>query len=50
VNVLIRGEKLPPRTAGQAPPSAPAPVTSGPAAEPRRANPPLLGGPEPAPA
>ena len=50
VNVLIRGEKLPPRTPGQAPPTAPAPVTAGQTPEPRRANPPLLGGPEPAPA
>ncbi|HEX5830834.1 MAG TPA: ATP-dependent zinc metalloprotease FtsH [Gemmatimonadaceae bacterium] len=47
INVLMRGEKLPPRTM---PPTSPAPVTPAPAAEPRRANPPLLGGPEVAPA
>ncbi|HEX5581902.1 MAG TPA: cell division protein FtsH, partial [Gemmatimonadaceae bacterium] len=46
---LMRGEEIPPR---QTPtkPSAPAPVTPTPSAEPRRANPPLLGGPEVAPA
>jgi cell division protease FtsH len=47
IAVLMRGEKLPPRTPSTAPPSASAPVT--PAAEPRR-TPPLLGGPEVAPA
>ena len=45
--VLLRGEKLPPRTPIKATPSAPAP---GQLLEPRRSNPPLLGGPEPAPA
>jgi cell division protease FtsH len=45
INVLMRGEKLPPR---QSPPTAPAPVVP-PVAEPRR-TPPLLGGPEVAPA
>jgi cell division protease FtsH len=49
IAVLMRGEKLPPRTVGGAPPTAPAPVTPTPVAEPRR-NPPLLGGPEPSPA
>jgi cell division protease FtsH len=49
INILMRGEQLPPRTTGQAPPSAPAPVTPTPLAEPRR-SPPLLGGPEVAPA
>jgi cell division protease FtsH len=48
INVLMRGEKLPPRTPA-APPNA-APVTPSPAAEPRRVNPPILGGPEVAPA
>jgi cell division protease FtsH len=47
INVLMRGEKLPPRPTS--PPSAPAPVAT-PAAEPRRTPPPLLGGPEVAPA
>jgi cell division protease FtsH len=44
--VLLRGEKLPPRAPVKATPSAPAT----PVLEPRRSNPPLLGGPEPAPA
>ncbi|HEY0971905.1 MAG TPA: ATP-dependent zinc metalloprotease FtsH [Gemmatimonadales bacterium] len=44
---LMRGEEIPPRPPK---PSASAPVTPAPAAEPRRANPPLLGGPEVAPA
>jgi cell division protease FtsH len=43
--VLVRGDKLPPRTPVKATPPTPAPVL-----EPRRSNPPLLGGPEPAPA
>ena len=49
IGVLIRGEKLPPRS--PVPPVVPAPpvVTPLPVAEPRRA-PPLLGGPEVAPA
>ena len=49
IAVLIRGEKLPPRS--PVPPVVPAPpaVTPLPVAEPRRA-PPLLGGPEVAPA
>jgi cell division protease FtsH len=46
--VLLRGEKLPPRTPVKAtPPTSQAPT---PALEPRRSNPPLLGGPEPSPA
>ena len=48
IEMLARGEKLPPRTAG-GPPSAPAPVTQ-PVLEPKRSTPPLLGGPEPSPA
>jgi cell division protease FtsH len=50
IAVLIRGEKLPPRSMVP-PPAVPAPpmVTPLPVAEPRRA-PPLLGGPEVAPA
>src|ERR671914_162315 len=43
--VLIRGEKLPPRTPLKATLPTPTQVL-----EPRRSNPPLLGGPEPAPA
>jgi cell division protease FtsH len=43
--VLVRGEKLPPRTPIKATPLTPTQVV-----EPRRSNPPLLGGPEPAPA
>jgi len=44
--ILIKGGTLPPR-----PPSAIAPVTpAAPIAEPKRVNPPLLGGPEPSPA
>jgi cell division protease FtsH len=48
IEMLSRGDALPPRTSG-APPSAPAPVTQ-PVLEPKRTNPPLLGGPEPSPA
>jgi len=48
IEMLSRGEMLPPRTSG-APPTASAPVVT-PVLEPRRANPPLLGGPEPSPA
>ncbi|HEX6630701.1 MAG TPA: ATP-dependent zinc metalloprotease FtsH, partial [Gemmatimonadaceae bacterium] len=48
VNLLMRGEKLPPRP--PAPPTAPAPTKPTATPEPRRANPPLLGGPEVAPA
>jgi cell division protease FtsH len=49
IEMLRRGEQLPPRPTALTP-TAVAPVTPAPAAEPRRANPPLLGGPEPAPA
>jgi cell division protease FtsH len=49
IAVLIRGEQLPPRASGSAP-AGPTPVTPTPIAEPRRTNPPLLGGPEPSPA
>jgi cell division protease FtsH len=45
IAVLIRGEALPPRTPIRATPLTPTQVL-----EPRRSNPPLLGGPEPAPA
>jgi cell division protease FtsH len=47
IAVLLRGEKLPPRTPVKSTPSAPTPTQ---VLEPRRSNPPLLGGPEPAPA
>jgi cell division protease FtsH len=48
VDMLARGEKLPPRSSGTTPPkSAASPPV--PAVEPKR-NPPLLGGPEPSPA
>jgi cell division protease FtsH len=49
IAVLMRGEQLPPRTPGGATPAS-IPVTAPPVAEPRRVNPPLLGGPEPSPA
>jgi cell division protease FtsH len=45
--VLLRGEKLPPRTPTKMTPPTPTPTQ---VLEPRRSNPPLLGGPEPAPA
>ena len=48
IEMLSRGDTLPPRTSG-APPTASAPVLS-PVLEPKRTNPPLLGGPEPSPA
>jgi cell division protease FtsH len=48
VEILARGETLPPRTPDSMPPSAPA--TPIPVLEPKRSNPPLLGGPEPSPA
>jgi cell division protease FtsH len=47
IAVLLRGEKLPPRTPIKPTPSTPTPTQ---VLEPRRSNPPLLGGPEPAPA
>jgi cell division protease FtsH len=48
VDMLARGEQLPPRTAG-APPAKPLATPLPTAVEPKR-NPPLLGGPEPSPA
>jgi cell division protease FtsH len=48
IEMLSRGEQLPPRATG-APPTAPAPTTQ-PVLEPKRSAPPLLGGPEPSPA
>jgi cell division protease FtsH len=45
--VLLRGEKLPPRAPVKPTPPTPTPTQ---VLEPRRSNPPLLGGPEPAPA
>jgi cell division protease FtsH len=49
IGYLIRGEPLPPRPPA-VPPVPPAPVTPLPVGEPRRSAPPLLGGPEVAPA
>jgi cell division protease FtsH len=47
--LLMRGEKLPPRSSG-APPTSPTPA-SNPVSEPRRVTPPIFGGgPEPSPA
>ena len=48
IDVLVRGETLPPRASGTAP-VTPAPVSPVPIGQ-RRTNPPLLGGPEPSPA
>jgi len=48
IEILSRGDVLPARSSG-APPSASAPLGQ-PVLEPRRASPPLLGGPEPSPA
>jgi cell division protease FtsH len=48
IDVLVRGEILPPRASGTAP-ITPAPVSPVPIGQ-RRTNPPLLGGPEPSPA
>jgi cell division protease FtsH len=48
IEILSRGEQLPPRTSGVGPISSPRPAA--PVAEPKRSNPPLLGGPEPSPA
>ncbi|HEU5175645.1 MAG TPA: ATP-dependent zinc metalloprotease FtsH, partial [Gemmatimonadaceae bacterium] len=48
IEMISRGDALPPRTPGQAPPKPLPPAA--PVPEPRRANPPLLGGPEPSPA
>jgi cell division protease FtsH len=47
IEILVRGEKLPPR---KSTPTAPAPVAPVPVAQPKPAKPPLLGGPEVAPA
>jgi cell division protease FtsH len=49
VDMLARGEQLPPRTTGTGPTKPALPVQPAPVAEPKR-NPPLLGGPEPSPA
>jgi cell division protease FtsH len=49
IEMLSRGDTLPPRTPGGMPSNPTAPVTT-PVLEPRRVNPPLLGGPEPSPA
>jgi len=49
IGILMRGDKLPPRTPGSTPTMTPA-ISTAPVAEPRRSNPPLLGGPEPSPA
>ena len=48
IEILSRGDSLPPRRAGGTPPTPPAPPARQPVLEPRRA-PPLLGGPEPSP-
>src|SRR5204862_878132 len=48
IEILQRGEQLPPRSTGE-PPSAAAP-TAQPVIEPKRSAPPLLGGAEPSPA
>jgi cell division protease FtsH len=49
IGFLMRGEELPPRPPA-VPPATPTPVTPIPVGEPRRSAPPLLGGPEVAPA
>jgi cell division protease FtsH len=49
VDMLTRGEQLPPRSTGAPPTAKPLPPTPS-VLEPKRANPPLLGGPEPSPA
>src|SRR5262245_50826309 len=48
IEILSRGDSLPPRTPGGMPQNPTAPATT--VLEPRRVNPPLLGGPEPSPA
>jgi len=48
IEILSRGDSLPPRTPGGMPHNPTAPATT--VLEPRRINPPLLGGPEPSPA
>jgi len=52
IALLIRGEPLPARPSAlpMPPPIAPVPASTSPAAEPRRAPPPIIGGPEIAPA
>ncbi len=47
IEILVRGDKLPPRKISGPPP---APATPVPLPQPKPAKPPLLGGPEPAPA
>jgi cell division protease FtsH len=49
IDMLNRGEQLPPRASGAGPAAKPLPPTQQ-VLEPKRANPPLLGGPEPSPA
>ena len=49
IEMMSRGETLPPRTPAAAADAAAPPATPSPCCEPRR-NPPLLGGPEPSPA
>jgi cell division protease FtsH len=48
IEILSRGEQLPPRASGAGPLSTP--TIPQPFMEPKRTNPPLLGGPEPSPA
>jgi cell division protease FtsH len=48
IEILVRGEKLPPRKTPA--PTAPAPVAPTAVPQPKPVKPPLLGGPEPAPA
>jgi cell division protease FtsH len=48
IDMLNRGEQLPPRASGAPPTAKPLPTPT--VVEPKRANPPLLGGPEPSPA
>jgi cell division protease FtsH len=49
VEMLARGEQLPPRSSGAGPTKPTLPAQPAPLTEPKR-NPPLLGGPEPSPA
>jgi cell division protease FtsH len=49
VEILARGEKLPPRAPPPSTPAKPLAPSAQPKTEPKR-NPPLLGGPEPSPA
>ena len=50
IEMLNRGEKLPPRSSGVPPTAQPVGAGAAQAVEPKRATPPLLGGPEPSPA